>query len=360
MNVGRQTVEAPPGAETPDPPVPQRGRLGPAAYRVASFSLREAGIGIALVLACIVFATITERFASSGNVLNILVQVSINTVLAVGLTFVILVGGIDLSVGSVLALGTVLGATFMIDESLPLGLAVTLAVGACLAAGLVAGLLNGYVSERWRVPSFIVTLGMLNIARGGSAVVSDNSTISGLPLPFVEFGTTILFGVVPMIFLIAIATVALAWFVLRFTVFGRLVHAVGTNEESVRLSGHRTRRIKIACYVISGACAGLAAVIFLLRLNVGSPTAGIGYELTAIAAVILGGASLTGGRGSVIGTFLGACLLQVLTTGLQLLGVGDNYRLIVVGVVIVTAVVLDTYRERLFAALNRRTAVAAP
>lgn len=345
-----------PAAVTP----PQQRNLGPTAYRVATFSLREAGIGIALVLACIVFAVTTERFASSANALNILVQVSINTVLAVGLTFVILVGGIDLSVGSVLALGTVIGATIMIDPGRPLWLGIVLAIAACLVAGLVAGLVNGFISERWRAPSFIVTLGMLNVARGGAAVISDNSTISGLPLRFVEFGTTILFGVIPMIFLIAIVTVALAWFVLRYTVFGRLVYAVGTNEEAVRLSGHNTRRIKVACFAISGACAGLAAVIFLLRLNVGSPTAGVGYELTAIAAVILGGTSLTGGRGSVVGTFLGACLLQVLTTGLQLLGVGDNYRLIVVGAVIVAAVVLDTYREKLFVGLNRRSSMMIP
>lgn len=359
MSTARQTVAPPPSTPPAAPPVGSR-RLGPAAYRIASFSLREAGIGLALVLACVVFALTTERFASQGNTLNILVQVSINTVLAVGLTFVILVGGIDLSVGSVLALGTVLGATLMVDASRPLWLSVVLAVSACLLAGLLAGLVNGYVTERWRVPSFIVTLGMLNVARGGSAVASDNSTISGLPQGFVEFGTTILFGTIPMIFLIALATVVAAWFVLRYTVFGRLVYATGTNEEAVRLSGHDTRRIKVFCYVISGACAGLAALIFLLRLNVGSPTAGVGYELTAIAAVILGGTSLTGGRGSVIGTFLGAALLQVLTTGLQLLGVGDNYRLIVIGAVIVLAVVLDTYRERLLATLNRRSAVVAP
>jgi len=359
VTTGRQTANVPATGQSPIPE-PRRARLGPVAYKMASFSLREAGIGIVLVLACIVFALTTERFASSGNTLNVLVQVSINTVLAVGMTFVILVGGIDLSVGSVLALGTVLGATLMIDGSRPLWLAIVLAAAACLGAGLAAGFLNGYITERWRVPSFIVTLGMLNVARGGSAVASDNSTISGLPQGFVEFGTTILFGIVPMIFLIALATVVAAWFVLRYTVFGRLVYATGTNEESVRLSGHNTRRIKIICFTISGACAGLASLIFLLRLNVGSPTAGVGYELTAIAAVILGGTSLTGGRGSVVGTFLGAALLQVLTTGLQLLGVGDNYRLIVIGAVIVTAVVVDTYRERLFDVLNRRSAVVAP
>lgn len=371
MKAGRQVPTTPPGPDAasrrPGPHEPSAGPEGPddagagtpsrsrsSAYRIASFSLREAGIGIALVLVCVIFALVTRRFASPANVLNILVQVSINTVLAVGMTFVILVGGIDLSVGSVLALGTVLGAQVLIDPSRPLVLAVGLALVVCLLAGLAAGLLNGFVSERWRVPSFIVTLGMLNVARGGAAVASDNSTISGLPLGFVDFGTEILFGVVPMIFLLALVTVVLAWFVLRHTVFGRLVYAVGSNEEAVRLSGHDTRRIKIACFAISGACAGLAAVVFLLRLNVGSPTAGVGYELTAIAAVILGGTALTGGRGSVIGTFLGACLLQVLTTGLQLLGVGDNFRLIVIGVVIVAAVVLDTYRERLLALVDRR------
>lgn len=335
---------------------PRRGR--PETYRLLSSAVREAGIGIALLVVCLVFSVLAERFATSANALNILVQISINTVLAVGLTFVILVGGIDLSVGSVLALATVVGARIMVESDLSLWLTVALAVLACLGAGLVAGWLSGFVSVRWQVPSFIVTLGVLNIARGGSAVLSDNSTISGLPREFVEFGNTILFGVVPVTFLIALVTVVIAWFVLRHTVFGRLVYAVGSNEEAVRLSGHNTRRIIIACFAISGVTAGLAGLVFLLRLNVGSPTAGVGYELTAIAAVILGGTSLTGGRGSVIGTFLGACLLQVLTTGLQLMGVGDNYRLIVIGIVIMGAVVLDTYRERLLRVLNERATEA--
>ena len=347
------TVDQDQHVEQEDTTRPRR-RVRPGTYRLLSSSVREAGIGIALVVICVIFSVLAERFATPANALNILVQISINTVLAVGLTFVILVGGIDLSVGSVLALGTVVAARIMVESDLPLAMAVLVAVLACLGAGLLAGLLSGFVTVRWLVPSFIVTLGVLNIARGGSAVISDNSTISGLPNQFVEFGGTILFGVVPVTFLIALMTVLVAWFVLRHTVFGRLVYAVGSNEEAVRLSGHDTRRIIIACFAISGLTAGLAAVVFLLRLNVGSPTAGIGYELTAIAAVILGGTSLTGGRGSVIGTFLGACLLQVLTTGLQLMGVGDNYRLIVIGFVIVGAVVVDTYRERLLRVLNQR------
>ncbi len=328
-------------------------------YRLLSASVREAGIGIVLFVVCVVFSLIAPRFGTSANALNILVQISITTVLAVGMTFVILVGGIDLSVGSVLALGTVIGARIMVNDELSLGNRVGLAVLACMAAGMIAGLINGFVTERWQVPSFIVTLGMLNMARGTAAVVSDNSTISGLPLQFVDFGNTILFGMIPIIFLIALLTVLAAWAVLRYTVFGRLVYAVGSNEEAVRLSGHNTRRIKLICFVLSGMTAGLAAIVFLLRLNVGSPTAALGYELTAIAAVILGGTSLTGGRGSVVGTFLGACLLQVLSTGLQLLGVDDNYRLIVIGAVIVIAVVLDTYRARLLTVMNQKASEVA-
>jgi ribose transport system permease protein len=323
-------------------------------FALVSAFVREAGIGIVLLLVCLIFSLTANRFATTGNALNILVQISITTVLAVGMTFVILVGGIDLSVGSVLALGTVLGGRIMTGGRFSLGVSIALAVLACIAAGMLAGTLNGLISERWRVPSFIVTLGMLNVARGTSAVLSDNSTISGLPLPFVDFGTKIFFGVIPVIFLIALVTVVIGWAVLRFTVFGRLVYAVGSNEEAVRLSGHNTKRIKVICFAISGMTAGLAALVFLLRLNVGSPTAAVGYELSAIAAVILGGTSLTGGRGSIIGTFLGGCLLQVLSTGLQLVGVNDNYRVIVIGAVIVVAVILDTFRSRLLSYLSMK------
>ena len=208
------------------------------------------------------------------------------------------------------------------------------------------------MTERWRVPSFIVTLGMLSMARGASQVISDNSTINGLPKVFIDFGNVIVGGVIPIIFIIALSTVLIAWFVLRFTVFGRFIYAIGNNEEAVRLSGHDPAPYKVATFVICGLLAGLAGLTFLLRLNVGSPIAGIGYELTAIAAVIIGGTSFTGGKGSVIGTFFGVCLLQVLSTGLQLMGVEDNYKTIVIGLVVVLAVVFDTYRSRIIASMR--------
>ena len=317
-------------------------------------SMREAGVTVALVLIVLFFCATAPYFATSGNFLKIFVQIAINTVLAAGMTFVILTGGIDLSVGSVLALCTVVGATIMTDERLAAGTSIALAFVACLGTGAICGAINGWVCERWKLPSFIVTLGMLNIASGLARVVSNNSTITGLPQPFVEFGNMIFFGVFPSIFVIALAVVLIGWFVLRFTVFGRFIFAIGTNEEAVRLSGHNPSAIKIAAFTISGLTAGTAAMVYLLRLNVGSPIAGIGYELNAIAAVIIGGTSLSGGKGSIIGTLVGACILQVLSTGLQLLGAEDNVKPIVIGAVIVLAVILDTYRNKFLRAMESR------
>ncbi|MET3523233.1 ABC transporter permease [Mesorhizobium abyssinicae] len=321
--------------------------VSPGRAKFLRFLIRDAGVLLALVLITVFFSASAPHFATPGNALKIFVQIAINTVLAAGMTFVILTGGIDLSVGSVLALCTVVGATIMINESLSPAVAITLALLACMATGAACGLLNGWISTRWKIPSFIVTLGMLNMAAGAARVVSDNSTITGLPQSFVDFGNLIIGGFLPSIFLVAVLVIALGWFVLRFTVFGRMIFAVGTNDEAVRLSGHNPDFYKVAAFTISGLTAGIAAMVYLLRLNIGSPIAGVGYELNAIAAVIIGGTSLSGGKGSIIGTLVGACILQVLSTGLQLLGVGDNFKPIVIGLVIVLAVILDAYRERL-------------
>ena len=315
--------------------------------KVLQFFLRDAGVFAALAVVTVVFSLVAPYFASADNFLKIFVQIAINTILGAGMTFVILVGGIDLSVGSVLALCTVVGATIMTTESLSPGVAVFLALLGCMGTGAVCGVLNGVISSRWNIPSFIVTLGMLNMASGAARVLSDNSTITGLPQGFIDFGNLIIGGVIPSIFLIAVLVILIGWFVLRFTIFGRMIFAIGTNAEAVRLSGHNPDIYKVAAFTICGLLAGVAAMVYLLRLNIGSPIAGIGYELNAIAAVIIGGTSLNGGKGSIIGTLAGACILQVLSTGLQLLGIGDNYKPIVIGLVIVLAVILDTYRERL-------------
>ena len=313
--------------------------------RIAYLMLREVGIGIALIFIVALFAVFAPMFASFINITNIFIQISINTIIAVGMTFVILLAGIDLSVGSVLALSTIIAGLFLTQKSLPDSLVIALAVLGAIGVGMACGFVNGYVSERWKVHSFVVTLGMLNIARGAALEISKARTMFRFPPEFDAFGSKTFIGI-PVIFVIAIVLVAMGSVVLRRTVFGRIIYAIGNNEESVRLSGHNTRIYKVAAFVICGAMVGIAAITYMLRLNIASPILGVGFELNAIAAVVIGGTSMSGGKGSMIGTFLGACIMGVLNNGLLLIGLGDFARQIVTGLVIILAVVLDTYRNK--------------
>lgn len=315
------------------------------AKNIAYFLLREAGIGLALVLLSIIFSIFAPRFASMANLTNIFTQISINTVIAVGMTFVILLGGIDLSVGSVLALCTVVAGLTITNPAFPPPLAILLAVGASIAVGAAAGLFNGFVTERWKIHSFIVTLGMLNIARGAALQISASRTIFSFPTAFNEFGTATVLGI-PIIFIIAVLLVLIGRFVLNRTVYGRLIYAIGNNEEAVRLSGHNPSLIKVIAFTLTGLCVGLAGIMYMLRLNIASPILGVGFELNAIAAVVIGGTSMSGGKGSMVGTFLGACIIGVLNNGLLLLGMGDFARQIVTGFIIIIAVIIDTYRVK--------------
>ncbi len=330
--------------------------------QILNLLLREAGIGLALVLLLILFWIFAPRFGSAANFTNILVQISINTVISVGMTFAILLGGIDLSVGSVLALATVVGGLVITGESDSEGVAILLAVLASMADGMLCGLFNGWVCERWKIHSFIVTLGMLNIARGAALQVSHSRTIFSFPDAFNAVGSMVVgYGwfQLPVIFLIAAAAVLAGRFVLARTVFGRLIYAIGNNEEAVRLSGHNPSIYKIAAFTVTGAMVGLAAIMYMMRLNIASPILGTGFELNAIAAVVIGGTSMSGGKGSMIGTFLGACIMGVLNTGLLLLGRGDFARQIVTGLIIVVAVIVDKYRARAGVATTTFTPPAA-
>jgi ribose transport system permease protein len=308
--------------------------------------LREAGIGIALLLMIAIFSATAPHFTDESNVKNILTQITINLIMATGMTFVILIGGIDLSVGSVLALCAMVAGLVLKSQWLPVPVAIAAAALTSVVVGMTCGLINGFVSSFWSVPSFIVTLGMLNIARGAALEVTDARTLFEFPNKFNDFGTATLLRI-PAIFLVALALVLLGWAVLTRTVFGRLIYSIGNNEEAVRLSGHNTFIFKVAAFVISGLTVGIGAIIYMARLTIASPILGTGFELNAIAAVIIGGTSLNGGRGSLIGTFLGACLIGVLADGLILIGIGDFVRQMITGGVIILAVILDSYRARI-------------
>ncbi|AQS89526.1 sugar ABC transporter [Neoasaia chiangmaiensis] len=322
--------------------------MGGAALNV----LREAGIGVALVLMIAFFAAMAPDFLSVQNLSNILTQVTINMMLATGMTFAILIGGIDLSVGAVMALCAVVAGTVLTMPSLSNAAAIGLAIAAALGTGVVCGAINGFISAFWGVPSFIVTLGMLNIARGGALEVTNARTIYDFPDAFNAFGTATI-AHVPVMFLMALGLLVLGWVVLTRTVFGRMIYAIGNNEEAVRLSGHRPFVIKVAAFTVTGLLVGVAAVTYMARLTIANPILGNGFELNAIAAVIIGGTSLSGGRGSLVGTMLGAIIIGVLANGLILLGVTDFIRQIVTGVVIIAAVVLDAYRMRLMRRAGR-------
>lgn len=313
---------------------------------LASRALRESGIGLALLAMVAFFAALAPQFTTPENVANILTQITINLILATGMTFAILIGGIDLSVGAVMALCAVVAGTVLKLDALSDPAAIGLGILASLVTGMICGGLNGFISSFWGVPSFIVTLGMLNVARGAALEVTNARTIYDFPDSFTAFGTGSVLGV-PVIFLLALLLLGIGWVVLTRTVFGRMIYAIGNNEEAVRLSGHRPFVTKLLAFTVTGLCVGIAAVVYMARLTIANPILGIGFELNAIAAVIIGGTSLSGGRGSLIGTLLGAAIIGVLANGLILMGVTDFIRQIVTGLVIILAVVLDSYRGRL-------------
>ncbi|MGI3777014.1 MAG: ABC transporter permease [Janthinobacterium lividum] len=326
------------------PPPAPRSRAG----AWGRWALREAGIGLALLAMVLFFAALAPEFTSPENVANILTQITINLILATGMTFAILVGGIDLSVGAVMALCAVVSGSVLTLDALPTPVAIVLAVLASLATGMACGAANGFVASFWGVPSFIVTLGMLNIARGGALEVTNARTIYDFPDAFNAFGTATVLGV-PAMFVLALALLAACWVVLTRTVFGRMIYAIGNNEEAVRLSGHRPFVFKLLAFTVTGLCVGIAALAYMARLTIANPILGMGFELNAIAAVIIGGTSLSGGRGSLVGTLLGAAIIGVLANGLILMGVTDFVRQIITGLVIILAVILDAVRARLSA-----------
>ncbi|KMN34897.1 MULTISPECIES: ABC transporter permease [unclassified Chromobacterium] len=300
-------------------------------------TLQKLGPFIALLAICAGLSALSADFLTMGNLLNVMRQVSINALIAFGMTLVILLGGIDLSVGSILALSSVLTAMLLQAGVDPL-----LATLLGILSGALMGCCNGLVISKGKVAPFIATLASMTILRGLSLVASNGSPITGFGSDmFSMLGGGYVAGVVPVPVVWMLLLFAGLWFVLKKTIFGRHVYATGGNEESARLSGVKVDRVKIWVYTLSGALSAMAGVVLTSRLNSAQPTAGAGYELDAIAAVVLGGTSLTGGRGWIFGTLIGALLIGVLNNGLNLLGVSSFYQQVIKGVVILLAVLLD-------------------
>jgi ribose transport system permease protein len=295
--------------------------------------LASYGIFVALLAECLFLGLTTEAFLTPGNLGNVLRQNAFTAVLAAGMSFAILTGGIDLSVGSVVALAGVLCA-----DVLSRGLGVGTGIGVGLLVGLAVGLVNGLAVTRLRVPPFVVTLAMMLVARGSAYKYTDARTISGLPAGFVALSH----GLVPVGIMIAVF--ALAWLLLMRTPFGRHVYATGGNREAAWLAGIRIDRVLLAVYALCGLCAGLAGVLVAARLNAGYPKAGEFYELDAVTAVVVGGTSLFGGRGSIWGTLAGAFFIGILNNGLNLFQVEPYDQMIVKGAVLLAAASLDRWR----------------
>ncbi|MCK8060736.1 MULTISPECIES: ribose ABC transporter permease [unclassified Fusibacter] len=294
---------------------------------------------IALIIFSIIIAMLNDRFMTFSNIMNILRQTSINSIIAAGMTFVILTGGIDLSVGSTLAFSGAMVAWFIASGMNPL-----LAIVLALAIGTAIGVLNGIVISKGKLQPFIVTLATMTVFRGATLVFTDGKPISTGYESNAEFLTQIgngYLGVIPIPIVIMIFVFAIGYYILTQTSFGRYVYALGGNEDATKLSGINTNRLKIIVYGMSGLFAALAGVIITARLSSAQPTAGQGYELDAIAAVVLGGTSLAGGLGTIMGTVTGALIIGILNNALNLMNVSSYYQLLAKGVVILIAVLID-------------------
>lgn len=313
-------------------------RTAPSAGRSIGYWWDRIGIFAVLIVLVVVMAVLADNFLTIDNGLNVARSVSINAILAAGMTMIIITSGIDLSVGSILAVAGVVGVlTF--TAGIPTPIAVILG----LLAGALAGFVNGTLIAWLSLPAFIVTLGSMTYLRGTAYSLLDGQPLIANQLGYRGLGNGSVAGI-PTPVVLTIIVYAIFWFLLERTTFGRHVYAVGGNAEAARLAGINVKATLLWVYTIAGVATGLAGLIFSARVLSAQPTAGTGYELDAIAAVVLGGTSLAGGRGRVLGTLVGALIIGVLTNGLVLMNVPFFYQLIVKGIVIVLAIALDSLR----------------
>ncbi|MFF0006863.1 ABC transporter permease [Streptomyces tibetensis] len=299
---------------------------------------------IALLLACVFFSASTDQFLTGGNFSLIVQQVMVVGTLAIGQTLIILTAGIDLSCGAVMAFGSIVIAKMAAEGSLPPLAAIALGLVVCGGFGM----LNGALVQKIPLPPFIVTLGMLNVAFALTHIYSEEQTVSNLPGPLTALGQTFPLGKTDITYgsLVTIALFLLLAYALSSTGWGRHVYALGNSPEAARLNGIRTSRLTIGVYTVAGLLYGVAALLLISRTGVGDPQAGQTDNLDSITAVVLGGTSLFGGRGSVLGTFIGVLIVGVFRNGLQLMGVASIYQTLITGVLVILAVTVDQISRR--------------
>lgn len=303
----------------------------------------------ALIVLIIAFSLASENFFTFSNIKGILLATSVNGILAIGVTFVIITGGIDLSIGTVMTFSSVMAAVVITNEGLPVGLGVLVGIG----TGALCGMINGVVIARMKVPPFIATLGMMYIAKGLALIISELRPIYFNETPVFRdiamgsvLGSVIPDFDIPNAVLVMFGAALLAGFILSRTILGRYTFSLGSNEEATRLSGVSTVAWKTAVYTLGGAFAGLGGVVMASRLNSAQPALGQGYELDAIAAVVIGGTTLSGGEGSIMGTIIGAFVMSVLVNGLRIMSVPQEWQTVVTGAILVGAVYMDIIRRR--------------
>ncbi|MDQ6791785.1 MAG: ABC transporter permease [Candidatus Dormibacteraeota bacterium] len=331
-------------AVTPDQLGPSGGDRARAFGSAALAQLSTLGPVIALVIASGFFTFESPRFLTGGNLSLIVQQVMVVGTLAVGQTLIILTAGIDLSCGAVMALGSIVMAKMAVIVGLNPFLAIALGLAVCAAFGAI----NGGLVTMIRLPAFIVTLGTLNVAFALTHIYSKDQTIAKLPAAMTFFGNTFTIGQTDITYgsILMLVLFALTWFVLRQTAAGRHVYALGNNPEAARLTGIKTARLLLLVYTVAGLIYGIAALLIIGRTGVGDPNAGATDNLDSITAVVLGGTSLFGGRGSIVGTLLGALVIGVIRNGLQLIGVASIYQVLITGILVILAVAADQLARR--------------
>jgi fructose transport system permease protein len=330
-----QTAGVPPATGAP-PETPSDRRAMP---KVSGERVAQLGPLIALVLACVFFTTQSDQFLEPRNFSLIIQQVMVIGTLAIGQTLIILTAGIDLSCGTAMALGSIVMTKLATDSGVPPVLAILLGIATCTAIGV----LNGSLVVGLSMPPFIVTLGTYSICLALTHIYSKDETISNLPSVMTKLGESFNIGGTAVTYgsLVTLALFAVAWFVLTQTTWGRRVYALGDNPEATRLMGIPVRKQLVTVYAVAGAIYGIAALLLIARTGVGDPNAGQTDNLDAITAVVLGGTSLFGGRGTIIGTLIGALIIGVVRNGLVLMGVASTYQILITGILVILAVAVD-------------------